>query len=162
MKTEEKLIIQSAIDILLNTVKAENKHPIGYNPNGKWTIDSKTGEYAFVPVQVNEEYRAYFLLLGLLFTTREQAEKAAAGKNAMKELVFAIYELSEKIENSKPYGASPKSHAFRIESDKSVSVQFISGSPFVPHTIRMSGNVARAVLDKLGEEKIKLALEWGM
>jgi len=125
----------------MNKKEAVKTCPIGYDPTGEWTITMHINNH-YKPILMstaNLDLVYYIRAKGLSFTTKEQAEKAAAGKNARKELVFALDGLE-------------KSH---------IRIGYIEIQIVAKNGLNMSVSVPKIILDKLGEEKIKLALEWG-
>jgi hypothetical protein len=134
----------------LSEEQEEKTYPIGHDPDGEWSIgirDRSVGElslaaYKFNDDRESEEEREFAFLKGQRFTTKEQAEKAAAGKNAMRELVMVIHDF--------------KTRDFVIH--KCVDLKIYSESLQMWQT----HHVPSKFIDKLGEKKIKLALEQGI
>jgi len=156
---------QDAINTLQSVLEPTKTYPVGYDPDGKWVIyyegnDKLKWVYESIHA-LDADERAWSgetkSEMGECFTTKEQAEKAAAGKNAMKELIFAIHEFNqnacEKLES--------EDTEFCIWSDGTLAYGIVDNYSH-PEKLRMRDDVADKVKNKLGDETIKLALEWGM
>ena len=140
-------------------VSQEKTYPIGFDPNGGWAVIwncSDKWEVIIITGHVaNNWYKS-----GQQFTTKEQAEKAAAGKNAMCELVEVIHKRNDS--NGNKYACFAYTNE---EKEKTIIIQGQESVIWyhVPEILRMTSiEIAADVINELSEEKIKLALEWGM
>ena len=157
-KAEEQLTSLKSELSLYKNIKPEKTYPIGYDPDGEWTLVYDETEEKLIPhsLKIHITSKEFALDMGILFTTKEQAEKAAVGKNAMRELVMAIHEVNKGDNNP----------IFRIIHDGEYTNLDVDCSTFFIYPSRKlritSKSAWKDILEKLGEEKIKIALEWGM
>jgi len=150
MKPQDEKRIQDAINTLQSVLEPVKTYPVGYDPGGLWTIKiRKDSKYH---VEYVPQPRHVSISRGESFTTKEQAEKSAAGKNAMKELVFAIDEENAKHEQTNNW------YAFDLDQGK--ITDFETG---VLNKLTMThSHVPTKVREMVTDENIKLALKWGM
>jgi len=133
--------------------ESEKTYPIGFDPDGEWCIiwncSDKWEVITITGHAINNWHKT-----GQQFTTQEQAQKAAAGKNAMRELVMAIHEISKRLPDDTHF------HYFRC-MEKGV---LVTSKTDTKTNLSFPGGISahKALVEKLGEKKIKLAMEHGI
>lgn len=120
----------------------ENTHPIGHDTDGEYTITmGDDGNYFPDHLdEIDQDYVPFTALMGVRYSTKEQAQQKAYGLNAKTELVMAIHNCTRKEREN-------GGHISGINHNLDCTIDI-----WIPDK----------VLEKLGEKKIKRALEWGM
>lgn len=155
----------------INETNEKPSFPIGYDPEGCWTIINTSGLWevskmeltlsrdsdgGIIPAKNPSLYKGYS------FTTKEQAQNKADGLNALKELVFAIYDENLIMEEESSLDKFHYEFKLDYHSGSPYSSLFEAPAFSHPRKLWMKNGIQGNVIARVGKDKIKLALEWGL
>lgn len=134
--------------------------PVGFDPDGNWTVVFSI-ENGWYVQEIYGSDKSYYAEKGICFTTKEQAILKADGLNALKELIFEIHKENDKTE--KDEYAHHYEYLFKWDIGELIIKNYDENAFILPPRLHiLSLRSAEQIVEKLGEEKIKLALEWGL
>lgn len=154
---------QNAADLMImlgelrESQREEKKtYPIGFDPKGEWCVIYNKAQEKYFAISLDGFYTEWTHVLPEIYTTRDQAEKKAAGLNIIKKLIKRIHELEPN--NSR------KNIEYRLNGQSGYIGKSSADAeePRFPEKLRFCIDTAIVLRGEFSINDIKLALEWGM